>query len=126
MRRLTSNRTEDLAEADSWIHDSGGFELHVTIRIPHPTIEPLVKAGMVKQFTEFVPSSTDIEVSTEIPLDGGTATLYHTVKGACSVLIPVSKSGLINVAASSCGSTDEIVKVIKQFDLVRINRKLNT
>lgn len=126
LKRSISTRTENGVKVEATIDDGRSFELDVTIMIPHPTIEPLVQGGIIKEYSQFTLPPDQTDTSRSIPLEGGTGTFYQSVQGTCSIVIPVSRSGVINVASKNCLKTDEMLNVVKQFDLVRLNRKLNT
>jgi hypothetical protein len=113
-------------EVQAQLSDKSQFKLAVTIRVPHPSIEPLVKAGILKEYTEFLLPSSEVEAQRSLSLDGATATFIHSVKGECSVTIPIAHHGVINVSTKSCERSEELIHVVEQFDIVRLNRKLNS
>jgi hypothetical protein len=80
---------------------------------------------IIADFAELQPPKLKIDSSQEVTGVFGTGQLYFHKGGSCSLLIPLSKGGLINMGPVTCELNEKMKDLANAIDVARLNRKVN-
>jgi hypothetical protein len=94
--------------------------------VPNPSISPLVEANVFEEFRRLRPPMLAAVSEKPIPLATGQGTLYEHKKGGGSLVIPISKNGLINITIKDFKKSQMLIDIAKGLDIDRLNRKLDS
>ncbi len=119
-------KSTEYVESSRIYQSEKASEIRVRILIPHPKFVPMLKYNLIKPFSEIQPPELDINNEENIDIRGDKARLFTHKDGACSLLINISKSGLIQLFQQECSGLHNLVTLAELLDIKRLERKLES
>lgn len=80
---------------------------------------------ILADFAELQPPKLKIDNSQEVSGIFGNGKLYFHKGGDCSLVIPLSKGGLLNMGPVNCELNEKMTELANAIDVARVNRKIN-
>ena len=125
-KRPRASRSTHFVTAEADLLNFDRVQCTITIRIPHPSITPLVEGNILEEFRKLRPPVLEVVGEKPIPLTVGQGTLYEHKSGSASLLIPISQHGVLTITTLYYKNAEVLIEIAKGLDIDRLNRKLDS
>lgn len=127
--RLEINSTtsrRDCAQVSVNFQNREGIEITAIIQVPKPTYKAMAEHRTLESFNRFRPPALDASGSQKVTFHGIESDYFRHRSGSCSILIPISQAGIINLFVPSCTQSQAMFEVAKLLNVSRLNEKLTS
>jgi len=100
--------------------------VELTIQVPHPSYLTMAQYGTLADFNRFRPPALDVVADQTVPIQGIEAKYYRARDGACSLLFPLEKYGIVNLYTQKCSDAPIMMSIAKSLNFARVNQKLTS
>lgn len=104
-----------------------GLNIHLTVLVPAPENIAAVQYGLFKEASALLPPINRKEDEAEKLKHGQfEAELFSDKENQCALVVKLTKGTIFNLSTPVCEKRAELIKLMEQLDLKRLNRKLDT
>ena len=116
----------DCAHASATLKNREKIAVTLVIQVPKPMYKDMADQQTLESFNRFRPPTLDVVGSQKVELHGVQADYFRHRDGACSLLIPIARQGIINLSVSSCTQSEVMFEAAKLLNVSRLNTKLTS
>jgi len=99
----------------------------VTVYIPRPWMENGAEYGIFPAIRALEPPALLIDQQESLRINGYKVQLYvHKGSRTCSMVLHLSRFSVMNLYVENCAYNVKMIELLEQFDIDRLNQKLET
>lgn len=124
VKRAFGAKGKVFASAEAKLRMKNEPAIWLNVLVPHPKYVEMMRYGLIPDFNELTPPSTQTAFSDQIDIQQHQAHLYKMKSGQCRLIIDAARYSKIALRQRECDNLLQLVDLAKRLDFIRYRRKL--